>query len=147
MAGKGILLLKSAGIEVECGIMKTECKNLNEAFFKYIQQKQPYITLKIAQTLDGKIAAANGLSRWITNESSRKKVHRLRAEHDAVLVGVNTVIQDDPDLSVRHIRGKHGIRIILDSALRVPLESRVLKNQNIQKTVIATTEQNRKKQI
>ena len=137
--GKGIRRLRQAGIDVRVGIMEKECIRLNEAYFTYITQKKPFVTLKIAQTLDGKIATDRGLSRWITGETSRRQVHRMRSENDAVLVGVNTVIADDPELSVRSVRGRNPRRIILDSRLRIPLQSRVLADSNSQNTVVATT--------
>jgi diaminohydroxyphosphoribosylaminopyrimidine deaminase/5-amino-6-(5-phosphoribosylamino)uracil reductase len=137
--GKGVERLQEAGIDVHVGIMEKECIRLNEAYFKYITQKKPFVTLKIAQTLDGKIATDRGLSRWITGETSRRRVHRMRSENDTVLVGVNTIITDDPELSVRSVRGRNPLRIILDSRLRIPHSSRVIIDSKSRSTVLATT--------
>ena len=138
---KGIQKLLEAGIEVQVGVRKEECIKLNKAYFKYITQEKPFITLKIAQTLDGKIATADGISRWITSEASRRFVHRMRRESDAVLVGVNTVIADDPELTVRWGYGTGVRRIVLDSRLRIPEEARVLHHPDPEKTIVATTPQ------
>ncbi|WP_409254344.1 bifunctional diaminohydroxyphosphoribosylaminopyrimidine deaminase/5-amino-6-(5-phosphoribosylamino)uracil reductase RibD [Bacillus sp. SCS-153A] len=127
VAGKGIAILKEAGIEVETGICEKEALALNAHFFHYIQTKTPYVTLKSAVTLDGKTAAYSGDSKWITSEESRLDVHQYRHRHDAILVGVNTVIRDNPLLTTRLPRGgKNPIRVVLDSHLRVPLESAIL---------------------
>lgn len=137
--GKGIQKLREAGIEVSVGVLEEECFELNGPYFKYVTQKKPFITLKIAQTLDGKISTSKGHSRWITGEASRRLVHRMRKESDALLVGVNTVIADDPELTVRMVRGNRVRRVILDSRLRIPSEARVLKHSDSQNTIIATT--------
>ena len=138
--GKGIQELKRAGIEVCVGVLEKECSRLNESYFKYITKKKPFVTLKIAQTLDGKIATTQGYSRWITSEGSRRLVHRMRRESDAILVGVNTVLTDDPELTVRLIRGDNVRRIVLDGLLRIPVEARVLHHPDPLNTVIATTQ-------
>ncbi len=136
---KGIDKLRSAGIEVEVGIMENQCRRLNEAFVKSITQKKPFITLKIAQTLDGKIARETGESKWITSEKARKIVHKMRKAADCVLVGVNTVIQDNCRLTVRLVPGDGGKRIILDSNLRIPLDAHVINDENTSDTIIVTT--------
>ena len=139
--GKGIRQLHEAGIDVHVGVLEQECSRINEAYIKYTTQKKPFITLKVAQTLDGKIATKKDDSRWITCEMARKCVHQIRNEHDAILVGVNTVIADDPQLTVRWGHDRKIRRIILDSRLRIPLKSRVLNDGNPEKTVVVTTSQ------
>ncbi len=143
--GKGIRRLRRAGIEVCTGILEAECRELNKAFFKFIRTRTPYITLKIAQTLDGKIATRNGDSKWISHEPSRRMVHKLRGEHDAVLVGIRTVLQDDPELTVRDSRGTRSgtfspRRIVLDSRLRIPSRAKLLHLLDPERTIIATTD-------
>lgn len=142
--GRGIRRLRGAGIEVRMGVREEECRRLNEAFFKYVRTRKPFVTVKIAQTLDGKIATLNGDSRWISGEKSRRVVHGLRKEHDAVLVGVRTVIRDDPELSVRSASGKRfdrisPRRIVLDSRLRIPVMARLLHGTDPDRTIVATT--------
>ncbi len=130
VGGKGIERLKKAGLEVVEGVCEEEALRLNEDFFVYITEKRPFVTLKWAQTIDGKLATRSGKSKWITSYESRKYAHRLRLEATAVLVGVNTVIEDDPLLTVRHIPAqKQPVRIILDPGLRTPLGARILNTR------------------
>jgi len=138
--GRGIEILRSNGIEVEVGVCEYECRRLNEVFNKFIVKKEPFVTLKIAQSLDGNIATKNGLSKWITSDISRRRVHLLRNEYDAVLVGAGTVISDNPKLTVRHVRGGSGTRIVLDSVLRIPLGSDIVLSALKHRSIIATTE-------
>jgi diaminohydroxyphosphoribosylaminopyrimidine deaminase/5-amino-6-(5-phosphoribosylamino)uracil reductase len=150
VSGKGIKKLRKAGIDVETGILQEESVLLNEAFIKYITKKVPFAVLKLAATLDGKIATKTGDSRWISGEDARRLVHRLRFESDAVLVGSGTVIADDPQLTVRNYAGarkKNPVRIIVDSRLRMPLCSQLLKTAGEIKTIIATTRQASKNKI
>jgi diaminohydroxyphosphoribosylaminopyrimidine deaminase/5-amino-6-(5-phosphoribosylamino)uracil reductase len=128
VAGSGITKLREAGLEVEVGVLQPEAQELNKVFFHYIQSKTPYITLKCGMSLDGKLATESNESKWITNETSRLDAHQLRHEHDAILVGVNTIIKDNPSLTTRlpHGGGKNPIRIILDTHLRTPKNSQVL---------------------
>lgn len=127
VAGQGIKKLQDAGIEVEVGLLKEKADELNEVFFHYIQSKTPYVTLKSAISLDGKIATVTGESKWITGEEARLDVHRYRHQHDAILVGINTVLKDDPSLTTRLSGdGKNPIRVILDTHLRTPLTSKVV---------------------
>jgi diaminohydroxyphosphoribosylaminopyrimidine deaminase / 5-amino-6-(5-phosphoribosylamino)uracil reductase len=114
VSGKGIKKLADAGIEVVSGILEKECRELNKFFFKCHEKQLPYVTLKIAQTLDGKIADPSYGSRWITGEKSRKAVHSFRSEYDAVLVGLNTVKVDNPFLDTRMVNGRNPKKIILD---------------------------------
>jgi diaminohydroxyphosphoribosylaminopyrimidine deaminase/5-amino-6-(5-phosphoribosylamino)uracil reductase len=137
--GRSVEILRKRGIDTRVGVLTKECHRLNESYFKYIQTKIPFVTLKFAQTLDGRIASATGDSRWISSELSLRFAHRLRSLHDAVLVGVGTVLTDDPQLTVRLARGKNPIRIVTDSRLRIKLSSRVLKEQESARTIIATT--------
>ncbi|MCH8872716.1 bifunctional diaminohydroxyphosphoribosylaminopyrimidine deaminase/5-amino-6-(5-phosphoribosylamino)uracil reductase RibD [candidate division KSB1 bacterium] len=137
--GKGIALLRKEGLEVKVGVLEEACGNLNEAFFKYVQTNRPLITLKIAQTLDGKIAAAGGSSKWITSGKSRRLVHKMRSQNDAVLVGIGTVLKDNPRLTVRLVKGPNPKRIVLDSTLKIPLNSNFLTKPLVEKTIIATT--------
>lgn len=137
--GKGVKKLKEAGIDVITGILEEECKELNEVFMKYIVTKKPFVVLKTAMTLDGKIATASGESKWITSDKSRKEVHKLRNELSAIMVGVNTVIKDNPKLTCRIEGGKNPVRIIVDSKLRIPTTSEVVID-NLAKTIVATTE-------
>ncbi len=138
VSGKGIRELQKAGIETEVGIMKAEALKLNEAFVKFITRKEPFVILKIAQSLDGKIATAKGESKWITGEKARGHVHRLRNEVDALLVGAGTVQKDNPSLDCRIRGGRNPYRVIVDSALRISARARVF-NYNDNKTIIATT--------
>ena len=137
VSGKSIRKLTARGIETEIGILEKECRELNEKFFKFMLQARPFITLKIAQTLDGRIATCSGDSRWISSPASRKLAHRERSYHDAVMVGIGTVIQDDPELTVRLVRGRNPFRIVIDSKLRTPLNSKILKDQDCAATIIA----------
>ncbi|RKY81423.1 bifunctional diaminohydroxyphosphoribosylaminopyrimidine deaminase/5-amino-6-(5-phosphoribosylamino)uracil reductase RibD, partial [candidate division KSB1 bacterium] len=136
--GKGIKILQEHGINVKTGVLEKECIELNEVFNKYMLKNEPYITLKIAQTIDGMIATKKGMSKWITCEESRKKVHKLRRDHDAVLVGISTVLTDDPQLTVRKVKGST-CRIILDSKLSIPFNSAVVKSAESVETIIVTT--------
>jgi len=127
--GQGIKRLRQAGLSVTTGILEHLNQKLNEAHIKYITKKMPFVTLKAAASLDGKIASATGDSRWISSPASREYAHFLREENDAVMVGSGTVIKDDPLLTVRHGRrpGKKIARVIIDSRLRIPLSARLLR--------------------
>lgn len=140
VSGNGIKILKENGIEVEVGILKKEAEKLNEIFIKYIITKRPFIIMKAGMSLDGKIATHTGDSRWVTGEKSREYGHILRQKVSSILVGVNTVIMDDPMLNTRlnKIECKDPIRIVLDSYGRTPLTSKIL-NINPSNTIIAVT--------
>jgi diaminohydroxyphosphoribosylaminopyrimidine deaminase/5-amino-6-(5-phosphoribosylamino)uracil reductase len=140
VSGGGIKTLRKAGIDVTTGVLDTEAKKLNEAYIKYITTGTPFVTLKIAQTLDGKIATASGESKWITGEKAREEGHRLRNGNDAILVGINTVLKDDPSLTTRLPGGRDAIRVIVDSKLRIPLTAKVITQRSSAKTCIATLE-------
>lgn len=138
VGGAGVKKMLEAGIDVQVGLMEEEAKALNKVFFHYISTGLPYVTLKSATSLDGKIATVAGESQWITGEEARKDVHQFRHAHDAILVGVNTVIKDNPSLTTRlEAGGKNPVRIILDNTLRTPLESRIT-NDGAAETIIVT---------
>ena len=136
--GKGIQQLRKAGIKVEVGVLENECKKLNESFEKYTTKGLPFVTLKIAQTLDGKIAYKTGNSKWITNPTSRKLVHHFRSRYDAVLVGARTVIKDNPKLTVRDAEGRNPLRIVIDGDFRVDPKSNIFTPSEV-KTILFTT--------
>jgi diaminohydroxyphosphoribosylaminopyrimidine deaminase / 5-amino-6-(5-phosphoribosylamino)uracil reductase len=137
--GKGIYFLKAKGIKVTLGVLEEYCRQVNEVYIHYVTTGKPLITLKMAQTLDGRIATSTGHSKWITSEDSRVIAHRLRSRHDAVMVGIGTLLADDPQLSVRHVRGPAPKRIVLDSRLRLPLDAHVLSDEAPYLTIVATT--------
>ncbi len=140
VAGNGIKKLKDARIDVDVGVLDKENKALNKVFFKFIQTKLPYVVLKTAMTADGKIASYTHDSKWITNHLSRQWVHELRAKLQGIMVGVNTVIYDDPKLNVRLDKDlRQPLRIILDTRLEIPLKSYVVKTAAQQETIIITT--------
>ena len=126
VAGNGVKILEDAGIEVIVGVLEEESRKMNEVFNKFIVEQKPFITMKAGSTLDGKIATHTADSKWITSAEARNDVHVLRNENMAILVGVNTVIEDDPELTTRIPNGRNPIRIILDSTLRIPLDSKVV---------------------
>ena len=136
--GKGIEALKKAGLNVRVGTLKRECWRLNEAFCKYIMAKEPFVILKVAATLDGKIATREGDSKWISGEASRRLVHRLRDEVDGVLVGIGTVLRDDPLLTTRIKGGRDPYRIVLDSRLKIPEEAKVVGDSPTKVIIVAT---------
>lgn len=126
--GRGIKKLKSCGIEVTTGILEKESGSINKPYIKFITKKMPYITVKVAQSLDGKIAAKTGDSKWISSEDSRRYVHRLRAGADAVMVGANTVLKDDPELLSRIQGCRQPIRIIVDGSRTIPASSKIFSH-------------------
>ena len=137
VAGKGIRQLKAAGIEVTEHFMQEECDALNPVFFKYIRSGLPYIALKYAMSADGRIACDSGLSQWITGEEARVHVHKLRNYYSGILVGIGTVLADDPMLNCRMEGGRNPVRIVLDTSLRIPLNSRLVQTaEEIPLTVI-----------
>lgn len=140
VAGKGTEILKAEGIEVEKGILKEECDRLNDVFFHYITHKTPFVVMKYAMTADGKIACHTGESKWITGEEARKNVHRSRLRYSGIMVGVGTVLADDPMLNCRLENGRDPVRIICDSRLRTPIHSNIVKTAKEIPTVIACLE-------
>ena len=125
VAGRGIARLREAGIDVTVGVLGEESERLNEAFMTSHRKGRPFVMLKIAQTLDGRIATSLGASKWITGKESRVVVHRLRSRYDAVLTSSSTVAADNAELTVRHCEGRQPLRVLLDRQLRVPVESKV----------------------
>ncbi|MCL2757199.1 MAG: bifunctional diaminohydroxyphosphoribosylaminopyrimidine deaminase/5-amino-6-(5-phosphoribosylamino)uracil reductase RibD, partial [Coriobacteriia bacterium] len=138
VAGKGIAQLRAAGIEVGTDFLRTGCDKLNQIFFHYIQTKTPYVLMKYAMTLDGKIATHTGASKWITGESARADVHRLRGRFAAIMVGIGTVLTDDPLLNCRLEGGHNPLRVICDSRLQIPLTSQIVQTAAELPTLIAT---------
>jgi len=149
VSGKGIEILKDNGLEVKVGILEVEARRLNEIFIKFITTKRPFCILKTAMTLDGKIASVTGDSKWITSEASRAYVHYLRHQVSAIMVGIGTVLVDNPRLTTR-IEGEYGIdpiRIIVDTTGRIPLDANVLNLNSNKSTIIATTEKMDKQKV
>ncbi|MDR3325488.1 MAG: bifunctional diaminohydroxyphosphoribosylaminopyrimidine deaminase/5-amino-6-(5-phosphoribosylamino)uracil reductase RibD [Spirochaetaceae bacterium] len=136
VSGRGVEALRAAGIAVEAGLRADEGEELNRGFFAYQRTGLPFVHVKIAQTLDGRIAAESGDARWITDERARREVHRLRAFYDAVLVGRGTILADDPELTVRLVRGRNPFRAVLDSRLSLPDSARVLNDGGRDKTIL-----------
>ena len=148
--GKGIGRLASSGIETKIGVLAKEAESVNRPYIKFITKNMPYVTIKVAQSIDGKIATKTGDSRWVSSPSSRALVHVLRSKVDAILVGVNTVLRDNPMLTVRApgiTCRKRPVRIVVDSMLRTPIQSRVLKDAGRFPLIIATTKRAAKKKI
>lgn len=140
VSGKGVEILKEAGIEVVQDYMKEECDELNTVFFHYITTKTPYVTLKYAMTLDGKICTKTGASRWVSCDESLKYTHKLRKYNSAIMVGIGTVVTDNPLLTCRILNGINPIRVICDSYLRIPMSSNIIRTAESVRTIIATTE-------
>lgn len=138
VSGRGKRRLARAGIQVEIGLLEAECGEINEAFRKYITRRTPFVILKLAATLDGKIATSTGESKWITGMASRRYVHQIRNQVDAILVGVGTALADDPELTCRLPKGRDPWRIVLDSHLRIPLTARLLRHPEPEKTIVVT---------
>lgn len=146
VAGKGFKILEDAGIHVEYGFLQDELCKQNEVFFKWIEHKKPFVVLKAAMTLDGKIATATGQSKWITNETSRAYGYKLRDIYDGIMVGINTVIEDNPMLTARVDGGKNPIRIVVDSSLKIDINANVVQDKSA-KTIVATTDKADKDKI
>lgn len=139
VSGKGIKHLKEAGLNVYTGLLKEQAEKVNEIFIKYITTKKPYVILKSAMTIDGKIATAAGDSKWITNKKSREHVHMMRGGVMAIMVGINTVIKDNPYLTTRIDGFKNPLRVIVDSRGRIPLDANVVIDKSA-RTIVATTD-------
>jgi diaminohydroxyphosphoribosylaminopyrimidine deaminase/5-amino-6-(5-phosphoribosylamino)uracil reductase len=135
--GRGVKIIRENGIEVQIGLLEEACRELNESYFKFITTSLPFVTLKVAQSLDGKIADAAGHSRWITNDRARRLVHRWRWQSDAILVGIGTVLADDPQLTVREETGPQPRRIVVDTNLRLPLGAKILNDPHVSQTIVA----------
>jgi diaminohydroxyphosphoribosylaminopyrimidine deaminase/5-amino-6-(5-phosphoribosylamino)uracil reductase len=140
MRGGSVTLLNNNGVATAVGVLEDECRALNEKYIKHRTTGLPYVTMKFAQTLDGRIASASGASRWVVASPETLKIgHKLRAENDAILAGIENVLLDDPELTLRLVKGRSPTRIILDSRLRIPLNAKVLANQETARTLVATT--------
>ena len=136
VSGKGIEILKRSSIETKTGVLQEKCIKLNERYFKFTTTGVPFVTLKYAQTLDGRIASSTGHSKWISSDSSLRFAHKLRSCHDVVMVGIGTVLVDNPDLTLRLVRGRNPTRVVIDPHLKIPTDARVLRNQEHAKTIV-----------
>ncbi|MFH0862439.1 MAG: bifunctional diaminohydroxyphosphoribosylaminopyrimidine deaminase/5-amino-6-(5-phosphoribosylamino)uracil reductase RibD [Candidatus Altiarchaeota archaeon] len=134
---KGREELEAAGVKVRSGLLAKECERVNEVFFHYSRTGRPFVLLKAAMSADGQIASKTGQSKWVTGDETRKLVHVIRSRYDAILVGINTVLKDDPELTARVVGGRDPLRVILDSMLRTPEDAKVLRDNNV---IIATTD-------
>lgn len=137
VAGKGVQILRNHGIYVETGILDAECRKLNEVFYHYIATKTPFVVMKYAMTLDGKIATKTGASKWITGEAARAEVQHMRHRYMGIMAGIGTVLADDPMLNVRVEGWKSPIRILCDSGLRIPLDGQIVKSAGKYRTIVA----------
>jgi len=142
ICGKGIKYLKKAGIEVKTGVLEAESKKLNEFFIKYITTDYPFVILKCAQTLDGYLATSSGDSKWITNKKARNFGHKLRHKVDSILIGKNTLLEDNPQLTTRlqECKSTDSLRVVLDENLEIPVDSRIIQQDSTAKTLIVTAE-------
>lgn len=138
VSGKGIRRLRQAKIRVDVGLLERECRRLNEAFSKHITRRIPFVILKLAASLDGRIATSTGDSRWVTGPLSRRYVHELRDQVDVVVVGAGTVLADDPRLTCRLRGGRDPWRVVLDGRLRIPLKAQLLRRRDPKKTIVVT---------
>lgn len=145
VAGKGIQMLRDAGIEVVTQFMKAECDAINPVFFHYITEKTPYVVMKYAMTLDGKIACDTGRSKWVTGEEARRHVQETRNALTGIMVGVQTVLNDNPSLTCRIEGGRNPVRIVCDSKLRISPESNLVKTAQKIPTIVATVSEDAKK--
>ena len=141
VAGKGVQILRDHGIYVETGILDAECRKLNEVFYHYIATKTPFVVMKYAMTLDGKIACATGDSKWVTGEIARTQVHRMRGRYRGIMVGIGTVLADDPMLNCRVEGGVDPVRIICDSNLHISTESQIVKTALDIETIVACSQE------
>ena len=141
VTGDGVARLQAAGIEVTIPVLEREAKEVIESWSKFITTGHAFLSRKLALSLDGRIASRNGISKWITGGESRAFGHELRSRHDAVMVGINTVLTDDPRLTVRATLGRNPIRVIVDSKLRLPLDRKLVRSANEVSTCVVTTEE------
>lgn len=141
VAGKGIQILRRHGIEVTEGVLREACVAINEVFFHFIQTRMPYVVMKYAMTMDGKIATRSGQSKWITDETARRRVQEDRHRYSGIMVGVGTILADDPLLTCRLPGGRNPVRIVCDSRLRTPLNTRVVRTTGEAPTILATCSQ------
>ncbi|MBL7054992.1 bifunctional diaminohydroxyphosphoribosylaminopyrimidine deaminase/5-amino-6-(5-phosphoribosylamino)uracil reductase RibD [Candidatus Woesearchaeota archaeon] len=142
---EGFKELKFRGIKTKINILEKEAKKLNEIYIKYMRSKKPFVILKLAMSMDGKIATRTGDSKYITGRDARRYVHKLRTEVDAVMIGINTVIKDNPKLNPRLVKGNDPMKIVLDTELKMPMKCNLMQNPS--KLIIATTNKAPKKKI
>lgn len=145
VSGKGFRALRRDGVSVVTGLLRSEAELINEKFSRYITAGTPFVAMKAAQTADGFIARKDGSSRWISSRKSRTLAHRLRGEYDAVLVGAGTAIADNPHLTVRHIKGRNPVRVLVDGRLRTPLTAHLFNDKFRRKTIVLTGKRNAKR--
>jgi diaminohydroxyphosphoribosylaminopyrimidine deaminase/5-amino-6-(5-phosphoribosylamino)uracil reductase len=138
VCGKGIRDLQRQGVRVVCGVLEEECKRQNEVFFHYITHGTPFTVMKYAMTIDGKIATATGKSRWITGDAARKHVHFCRHKYAGIMVGIGSVLADDPLLTCRMPGGRNPVRIVCDTNLRIPLDAQIVKTAGLSDVIFAT---------
>lgn len=141
VAGKGVQILKDAGISVETGILEAECRKMNEVFYHYMETGRPFLVMKYGMSLDGKIACATGDSKWVTGEAARRHAHLLRKRYMGIMVGIGTVLADDPMLNCRAAADADPVRIVCDSGLRIPPDCRLVRTAGEIPTIVACTEQ------
>jgi diaminohydroxyphosphoribosylaminopyrimidine deaminase/5-amino-6-(5-phosphoribosylamino)uracil reductase len=139
VTGGGADKLRAAGIEVVSGVLEERAKRMIQPWTKYITEGSSYLSLKLAISLDGRVATRTGISKWITGPGSRSRVHALRSTYDAVMVGINTVLADDPQLTVRDVPGRNPVRIVVDSKLRTPVDSLLVSTARETPTCVITT--------
>ena len=139
VAGRGIKKLVDEGIEVAVGVLEEECRKINEVFLKYIVNKEPFVLIKSAVSLDGKIATSKGESKWISGEESRARVHASRGKYAAIMAGINTVLEDNPYLTCRVEGKKSPVRVIVDSFLKIPLDSNIVRTADSVPVIVACT--------
>jgi diaminohydroxyphosphoribosylaminopyrimidine deaminase/5-amino-6-(5-phosphoribosylamino)uracil reductase len=140
--GRGVRIMRAAAVAVTIGVLEDECRQANEGFITRVTRRRPFGILKLAATLDGRIAAASGDSRWISSEPARALVHRWRRECDAVIVGAGTVIADNPRLTCRIANGRDPVRVVLDARLKIPPQSRLLRQRSTAPALLVTTRAN-----
>jgi len=145
VAGSGVEILQGAGVEVVTGVMQEASRKMNEVFNKYIVKKKPFVTLKSGITLDGKVASHAFNSKWITSEEARLDVHKLRHENMAILVGINTVLKDNPALTARIPNGRNPLRVVLDSSLKIPLDFQLVTDKQAETWIFTSQNHDRNK--
>ena len=150
VSGKGVRILRAHGVQTDTDVLREECDRLNEVYLYFIQTRLPFVVMKYAMTLDGKIAAYTGASKWITGEAARNHVQQQRHRYTAIMAGIGTVLADDPLLTCRILDGNNPIRIICDSSLRIPLDAQLVTTANQVPTILAVCEKgyrNREKRL
>ncbi len=142
VSGRGLARLQETDIKIREGVLEQKARRLNETFIKYITKKMPFVSVKVAMSIDGKIATTAGESHWITGEKARQFVHRLRDHSDVIMVGIETVLKDNPRLTARPegLEGHDPVRVIVDSNARLPLDAKVIESSSAAKTILAVTE-------